>query len=153
MTSIIEDPDHFTGGLLMVMTVESPPEGKPAIAVLPRLIGRGCEELHSLAFKALYDLHPLASGGRMVRVENNGDALQPLYAYGEFKKLRLTALSAYKRSFLPDLAQFWQGMTDHCPEAQNSYFGIQWESQPPLAAKSDSANGMHGIRLWAKDMT
>ena len=89
----------------------------------------------------------------MVRVENNGDALQPLCAHEDFKKLHLTAVSAYKRSFLPDLVQLWQVRTDHCPHAQNSYFGTRWASQPPLAAESDSANGMHGVRCWANNMT
>ena len=150
MDTVVNSGEHCAGGIMMV--ANAPPAMKPAIAVLAKLIGPNSENDQETAFKALYDLKPDMVGGGLLRIENTGDALQVLCAPGDFKKLRLTGMPTYDRVLLNEFVGVWKDLMSSCPDAFGSMFAIQWESQPPVRPKFESANSMHDIRLWANNL-
>ena len=150
MEGIVNNREYCTGGLIMIAAL--PPAWKPAVVVTARLIAQDSDSLQHKAFKPLYDLKPQMAGGGLVRVENNGDALQPLSASGGFKKLRLTGIHAYSSELLPQLVKLWSELTAECSDAGASMFSIQWESQPTPRPGIDSANSMHDVRFWTNNM-
>lgn len=151
MQYIGNDDTYCTGGLIMIAA--PPPARKPAVVVIAKLIHPDSETLQETVFKHLYELKPIMAGGGLIRIENNGDALQPLMVSGDFKKLRLTGIHSYDPTMLSEIADLWKSLTTSCPDAATTMFSIQWESQPPIQATFDSANSMHNIRFWANNIT
>lgn len=122
------------------MVATPPPARRPALVVTVRLVGHNSDALQTEAFKPLYDLQPLVSGGGQLKIENNGDALAPLCGPGEFKKLRLTGIDAYDPKLLPEIAKLFDELTRECSDATGSLFSILWESQRAAAPSFESAN-------------
>lgn len=151
MEAIVDDQIYCTGGLIMVAA--PPPARQPAIVVSARLIHAEGNTAQETVFKKLYDLQPLLAKGTSVQIENSADALQPLMASGDYKKLRLTGIDSYDPLMLPKIADVWLGLTEACPDARASTFSIQWESRPALRPAFDSANSMHEVRFWANNLT
>ena len=151
MQHVVNNSSNCTGGLMMVAA--PPPAQNPVVVVTARLIGSDSGELQAVAFKPLYDLQPLVTGGGQVKIENNGDATMPLCVQGDLKKLRLTGIHNYDPESLPEIVKLWQDLVTSCPDAARSMFSIQWESQPPARSSIDSANSMRNVRFWANNLT
>lgn len=150
MEGIVNNTTYCNGGLIMVAA--PPPAFNPAIVVIAKLIHRDSESVQKTSFKPLYDLEPIATGGGQIRIENNGDTLQPLMTPGGFKKLRLTGIHSYDPEHLVQLAATWKDLTRECPDAKSTIFGILFESQATPRPNLESANGMHSIRFWSNSM-
>lgn len=152
MRDIVSNENFAASGLIMVGA--PPPARKPCIAVLPRLTGAEAGTLQQQAFKALYDLKPLMSGGSEVHIQNQADALDPLGALGGgYKKLVLTGLYDLEPDLFAEVAGIWQELISKHPDALPTFFSFQWDSRPPKPPAFESANSMHGTRFWANNMT
>ena len=154
MREIANDARYSTGGLVMVAA--PPPHRKPALVVSAKLISddedSSLDALQQQAFRALYELDPIVAGGSCIPFENNGDTLQVLCAAGDFKKLVLTGLYDFEPELFTEVVEIWQSLTASCPDAVSSLFSIQWESRPAPRPAFESANSMHGMRLWANNL-
>ncbi|KAF2161222.1 hypothetical protein M409DRAFT_28261 [Zasmidium cellare ATCC 36951] len=152
MKDIVSNDAYAMNGLIMVGA--PPPARKPCIAVLPRLISKDPSTLQQEAFKPLYDLNPLVTGGSEIPIQNAADALDPLGACGGgYKKLVLTGLYSLESSLFTDVTKIWQDLTTSHPDALSTTFSFQWDSRPPKHAPFESANSMHDVRFWANNMT
>lgn len=152
MQHVVNDDNHCTGGLIMIAA--PPPTFKPAVLVTAKLIHPESNTVQNELFAKLYDLEPLSAAGGLLAVENNADALQPLMAPGDYKKLRLTGIPAYGSTALPEIARLWQNLTTtSCPDAAKTMSSIQWESQFPVNSAFESANSLHDVRFWANNIT
>ena len=150
MQHTVNNGNYCAGGLIMLAA--PPPAFKHAALVTAKLIHPESDIVQNDVFTRLYDLGPLNAAGGLLAIENNADALQPLMAPGGYKKLRLTGISKYDSTALPEIVRLWQDLTTTtCPDAAKTMSSIQWESQPPVRPAFESANSLHAVRFWANN--
>lgn len=151
MRKIVSDADYKTSGLIMIAA--PPPTLTPAIAVLPRLLGSNLDALEKVAFRELYALQPIVSGGAEIQIEDAANALDPLCRPGGYRKLSLTGLYDLNPDLFVRVVDEWKRMTVQHPATSSSYFAFQWDSRLPKASSFESANGLHKIGFWANNLT
>lgn len=151
MRKIVTDTDYKTSGLIMIAA--PPPNFAPAIAVLPRLLGSDLDAIEKVAFRELYALQPIVSGGAEIQVEDAANALDPLCRPGGYRKLSLTGLYDLNPDLFVRVVDQWKRMTAQHPATSSSYFAFQWDSRLPKTPAFESANGLHKIQFWANNLT
>ena len=144
MSIIMDNSDHATAGLIMIMA--PPPARKPSIVIAARLTGdlQNAQE----AYKPLLDLQPLVATGSKVPIQNTSDEREAIAAKGDFKRFSVVGLPRFNTNSFLQVVDLWKEMVVECPDAINSAFNFQWDSRPPKPPNFDSALSLHDTRYW-----
>ncbi|KAI2889713.1 CAZyme family AA7 [Aspergillus niger] len=143
MKQIMDDPQHATAGLMMI--IAPPPARIPSLVISARYTG---DEAPEVPFKALYDLQPTATTGRELPIQNVNDEREALCAKGDFKRFGIVGLHEFCNDRFVQAIEVWKKLIHECPDANNSAFNLQWDSRPVKTPEKESAMSSHDIRYW-----
>jgi hypothetical protein len=144
MKPLMEDSRKPTAGLMMSMA--PPPERKQCLVITARYTGDPGDA--ETAYKPLYDLKPLVVKGGSVPIQNTSDGREALTAKGGLKRFGLVGLRRFDVDSFLQTVEVWKKLVEECPDAINTAFNFQWDSQPPKTPQFDSAMSLHDIRYW-----
>ncbi|KAI0972264.1 hypothetical protein F4678DRAFT_471811 [Xylaria arbuscula] len=144
MSSVIDDSSQATAGLMMVQA--PPPNRDPVLVIAARYAGN--PDHANIAYKALYDLAPVAATGGPVPIQNASDIRRPFESKGGFKKFGIVGLRRFDVDAFLGTIDVWKTLIAECPDAINTSFNFQWDSRPAKPLPFESAMSLHDIRLW-----
>ncbi|KAI8623538.1 hypothetical protein F5Y19DRAFT_481571 [Xylariaceae sp. FL1651] len=124
MVNIIDDSTHGTAGLMLVHA--PPPKRTPR----PYLTFS-----QSSTKGGQYPFRTLMTVGAFK-------------AKGKVKMPGIVGLERFNIKRFLGLVDLWKTPVDECPDAVDTSFNFEWDSQPPKAPGFESAMSLYDIRLW-----
>lgn len=121
MQYIADDSSQPTSGMVLVMA--PPPDRKPCIVVSGRYIGD--PSAADAAYKRLYDLGPIVSGGSSVPVQNMNDAHKATEMKGGYTRYGVVGLQEFKCAGFVKVVELWRKLVQECPDAASTSFNFQ----------------------------
>ena len=144
MKHLMNDSRYPTAGLMMVMA--PPPARKPALIVGTRYTGDPL--MVEEAYRALYDLGPLAANGKRISIQNNSDGREAMDAKADLRRFEIVPVHGFEVASFLQCVQVWKELIVECPDAINTAFNFQWDSRPVRTPEFDSAMSLHDTRFW-----
>lgn len=148
MNIIMSDDRYPTSGLMMIMA--PPPARKPSLMISARLTGN--PDHASTAYKALYDLNPLAANGGPIPIQNASDARAAIGEKGDFKRFSIVGLQGFDINTFMKSIDIWREMTSECPDSISTAFNFQWDARYPAPAPFETALGLRDVRFWQNNL-